>query len=154
VFLQHTDNKTEQQRLLCVGGHSKESGECREPFLMIHDVGQTFGGANLFNRSSVGSVNLDQWSHAPVWKDRSHCIGNLAPSQTGSLSDPIISEAGRKFLADLLTQMTDDQVRDLFTVARFAEKPGSGGGMKASTVDGWVNAFKHKRDEIATATCS
>jgi len=153
VFLQHTDNKAEQQRLICTGRHTKGSNECLDPFLIIHDVGQTFGGANLFNRSSVGSVNLEQWSRAPVWKDQAHCIGNLAQSQTGSLSNPVISEAGRKFLADLLAQLTDAQLHDLFTVARFAEKPGSGGAKKASTVDGWVSAFKHKRDEVSGATC-
>jgi hypothetical protein len=146
ALLQHTDNKAEQQRLLCIGDHVKH-GDCSQPFLMIHDVGQTFGAANLFNRTSVGSVNLQQWSRMSVWKDAARCDANLAPSQTGTLTNPHISEAGRKFLDDELRQLTDVQIRDLFTIARFADKPGG------SPVDAWVAAFKHKRDEIASATC-
>ena len=146
AFLQHTDNKAEQQKLLCIGDHAAKH-DCATPFLMIHDVGQTFGAANLFNRSSVGSVNLERWMRAPLWKDRARCYANLAPSQTGTLSDPHISEAGRQFLADELKQLTDAQIADLFTIAKFAEKPGG------SPVDAWVAAFKQKRDQVATATC-
>jgi hypothetical protein len=151
VLLQHTDNKAEQQRLVCrSGGHSREHlATCADPFLLIHDVGQTFGRANLLNRSSIGSVNLEQWSRTPIWKDATRCVGNLAPSQTGSLSDPVISEAGRRFLADLLVQLTEAQVRDLFSVARFADKPHGGG-----SIDAWVAAFDRKRDEIVSARCS
>jgi hypothetical protein len=154
VFLQHTDNKTNQQRLLCLGEHTAkhELVDCAEPFMMIHDVGQTFGRANLFNRSSVGSVNLEMWAHTPIWKDAKRCVGNLAVAQTGTLNDPTISEAGRQFLADLLTRLSDAQLRDLFTVARFADKPVNGGAGRTN-VDAWVDAFKHKRDEIAGVTC-
>jgi hypothetical protein len=155
VVLQHSDSKPEQQKLLCVGDHESKHdlASCREPFLMIHDLGQTFGHANLFNRGTVGSVNLQQWSSAPVWKDAAHCIGNLAPSQTGTLIDPMISESGRRFLLDLLAQLTDDQLRDLFTVARFADKPGLNGAPKGGTVDEWAGAFKKKREEIAATHC-
>jgi hypothetical protein len=151
VFLQHSDNKAEQQRLVCLGdGHAdRETDDCVHPFLMIHDLGQTFAAANLFNRTALGSVNLDRWSHAPVWKDAAHCVGNLAQSQTGTLADPSISEAGRRFLSGLLQQLTDEQLRELFTVARFPQKPQGGG----QGVDGWVAAFKHKRDEIAGVRC-
>jgi hypothetical protein len=150
VLLQHTDNKPDQQRLVCPGGGTSryELAACAAPFMMIHDVGQTFGRANLLNRSALGSVNLDRWSNTPVWKDPVHCVGNLAPSQTGTLTDPVISETGRKFLADLLVQLTNTQLNDLFSVARFADKPHGGG-----PVDAWVAAFKHKRDEIVSAQC-
>jgi hypothetical protein len=154
VFLQHSDNKFNQQRLLCLGEHTGNHAlaTCAEPFMMIHDVGQTFGRANLFNRGSVGSVNLNMWAHTPVWKDPKRCIGSLATAQTGTLSDPAISEAGRKFLADLLAQLSDAQLHDLFTVARFADKPVNGGTGR-TTVDAWVDAFKHKRDEITSVSC-
>jgi hypothetical protein len=154
VFLQHSDNKFNQQRLLCLGEETAkhELVKCAQPFMMIHDVGQTFGRANLFNRGSVGSVNLNMWAHTPVWKDPKRCVGNLATAQTGTLSDPTISEAGRKFLADLLTQLSDAQLQDLFTVARFADKPVNGGPGR-TTVDAWVDAFKHKRDEITSVSC-
>ena len=150
VLLQHTDNKAEQQRLVCRGdGKSREDlAACAQPFLLIHDVGQTFGRANWLNRSAIGSVNFDMWSHTPIWKDRARCIGNLYGSHTGSLADPMITEAGRAFLARLLEQLSEQQLRDLFTIARFDRKPQGGG-----PIDAWVKAFEQKRAEISAATC-
>lgn len=150
VLIQHSDNKAEQQRLICRGSarSRRELAACQDPFLAIHDLGQTFGRANRLNRSSAGSVNLKLWSSTPIWKDPARCVANLAPSATGTLSDPVISEAGRKFLIDLLAPLTDRQLRDLFSAARFADKPHGGG-----PIDAWVAAFTHKREEIAAARC-
>jgi hypothetical protein len=63
------------------------------------------------------------------------------------LRNPRISEEGRKFLSDLLNQLSGRQIRDLFDVARFTKRDPS-----ASLAD-WVNAFKAKREAIATRTC-
>jgi hypothetical protein len=148
VFLQHTDNKSDQQRLVCLTKEPPETGECHDPFMMIHDVGQTFGRANLFDRALLGSVNFERWSTTPIWDDAKRCIGNLAPSERGTLTDPIISEGGRTFLSGLLAQLTDQQLQDVFSVARFDRKPHGG-----APVDDWVAAFKHKREEIAAVEC-
>ena len=67
---------------------------------------------------------------------------------TGTLGNPRIGEAGRKFLADLLVQLSDTQLADLFEVARFTTREPD------RSVDDWVGAFKHKRDEIVNATCA
>jgi len=153
VFLQHTDNKPEQQRLVCLG-RTTAPPSCDRPLLMIHDVGQTFGEANLMNRSTVGSVNLALWSAAPIWKDQAQCVGNLSRSLTGNLYNPRISEEGRKVLADLLVQLTDAQLHDLFDVAHFADGPArtrAPDGKK--TLDAWVDAFKRKREDIVRAHC-
>jgi hypothetical protein len=129
-------------------------GACAEPFMMVHDLGQTFGRANVFNRSNVGSVNLHEWSRAPVWLDPARCIAYLPKSHTGSLESPRISEEGRQFLANLLMQLTDAQLHDLFEVARFpqrwdpAEHPANAG-----TVEQWVDAFKKKRDAVVHQQC-
>jgi hypothetical protein len=153
VFLQHTDNKQEQQKLLCLDERLEGAGAgCVTPFMMIHDVGMTFGRANSFNREALGSANLEQWAATPIWRDATHCVANLSPSQTGTLSDPIISEGGRQLLADLLGQLTDDQLQDLFGVARVGERIPPGG--TGTSVSAWVDAFKHKRDEIARAICA
>jgi hypothetical protein len=153
VFLQHTDSKQEQQKLLCLDEKLEGAGaECATPFMMIHDVGMTFGRANSFNRDALGSANLEQWAGTPIWRDAKRCVANLSPSQTGTLAHPVISEGGRKFLADLLLRLTDDQLQDLFGVARFGERilPG---GTAGTPVSAWVDAFKHKRDEIAGNSC-
>jgi hypothetical protein len=152
VFVQHTDNKPAQQRLLCVDEKSDDEQQaCAHSLMMVNDLGQTFGRANVFNRDSVGSVNLEQWSAAHVWADATRCTGDLPQSQTGSLDNPRITEAGRKFLSDLLKQLSDAQLRDLFDVSRFAQR--KGGASRPATVDEWVNAFKKKRDEIASVIC-
>lgn len=152
VFVQHTDNKPAQQRLLCENEKPEESnGPCAHPMMMVNDLGQTFGRSNLFNRDGVGSANLEQWSAAHIWADATECVGDLLPSQTGSLDHPHIGEAGRKFLADLLLQLSDAQLRDLFDVSRFAQR--KGGASRPATVDEWVDAFKKKRGEIASRIC-
>src|SRR5207253_9834313 len=56
AFVQHTDSKAEQQRLICLSDPD-EGGACPDPFMLISDLGQTFGRANVFNRSAPGSVN-------------------------------------------------------------------------------------------------
>ncbi|HWW86789.1 MAG TPA: hypothetical protein VNZ26_24505, partial [Vicinamibacterales bacterium] len=48
VFMQHTDNKLENERLLCLPKGLEEDGTCDKPFMMLHDVGLTFGQANVF----------------------------------------------------------------------------------------------------------
>ena len=76
------------------------------------------------------------------------CVANLHWTWSGSLSDPRVSEAGRAFLANLLNQLTDTQLTDLFTVARFTERD------PTATVAQWVDAFKAKRAEITNRKCA
>jgi hypothetical protein len=116
--------------------------------LLVLDVGKTFGRANVLNNDHTVAVNFKAWSGMPIWKDATGCVADLPGSLTGTLRNPRISEDGRKFLADLLNQLSDTQIRDLFEVARFTRRDPS-----ASLVD-WVNAFKAKRDAITTRTCS
>jgi hypothetical protein len=91
-------------------------------------------------------VNFDEWSHTPLWSDPKRCVANLSKSLTGTLDHPVIGEDGRRFLADLMTQLSDTQLHDLFAVARFERRSGH-------TVDEWVEAFKRKRDEILNHQC-
>ena len=72
----------------------------------------------------------------------------MSKSFTGSLEHPKISEGGRAFLSELLAQLTDDQLRDLFEVARFTKRDSS------VSVDDWVRVFKQKRDAVASTRCS
>ena len=152
VFMQHSDSKSDQQRFLCVDGFTAD-GQCREPFLMIHDVGMTFGHANTWNKGSSGSVNFDNWSTTPIWRDPAACVGHLSQSHTGTLGDPRISEAGRKFLADLLVQLSDQQLRDLFEVAGVTRRFDPSGKASPVPVENWIQAFNQKRNEIVTNRC-
>jgi len=154
VFMQHTDTKPKQQRLLCLPGGLGPDGVCDRPFLLLHDVGMTFGHANEFNRNKEGSVNLDEWAATPVWRNAAECIGHLSKSKTGTLGDPRISEAGRQFLAGLLEQLSDRQLRDLFDAARVDRREVGTSGRGANVQsESWIETFKAKRDEIVAARC-
>jgi len=144
VFMQHTDSKAEQQRLICREGGAVDP--CPSPFMYLHDVGLTFGKASLFNAASKSSASFENWSKADIWSDREGCVGNLPKSMTGTLNDPIIHEAGRRFLASLLNQLSDQQLRDLFEVARFPQYSGV-------SADKWIGVFKAKRTDLVNTTC-
>jgi hypothetical protein len=155
VMLQHTDSKGEQQRIICIeeGG---EAGGCTAPLMMINDLGLTFGRANTFNLQPRGSANLAQWTKVPVWADPQRCVGNLSGSFTGTLKNPVISEAGRKLLGDLLMQLSDRQLKEMFEAARVHLRPRApeNGRSGFSTADEWVAAFKQKRVEITERRCA
>jgi hypothetical protein len=155
VLIQHTDNKIINERFVCLPGGLTGGESCDRPFLYMHDVGLTFGHANLFDRNNIGSVSFDEWANTPMWRaDPKMCVGHMRRSASGMLGDPQISEAGRKFLADLLVQLTDKQLHDVFEVARVdhrSRKPGT--EEPPASIDEWVNAFKAKRDEIVNNRC-
>ena len=155
VFMQHTDTKPQQQRVMCLEGGEDES-TCARPFMMVSDVGLTFGKANFTNANGKG-MNYVAWAATPVWKEgEKGCVGDLPKSFTGTLKDPVISEEGRAFLANLLMQLSDAQIRALFEVARVnlrLRDPGkSSSGL--ATVQEWVDVFKRKRAEIADRRCA
>jgi hypothetical protein len=156
VLIKHTDSKAAQQRLLCPKGEEDEArGTCAKPVMMINDLGVTLGKPNLTNSNSKGSLNFENWSATRIWKDPDQCVADLKKSFTGTLSHPRISEAGRKFLADLLVQLSDEQIRDLFAVARVERRQPKVGQdwPQSASVSRWVEAFKRKRAEIVNVTC-
>jgi hypothetical protein len=155
VFLQHTDSKPEQQRVLCLGADRKPDS-CDRPFLIISDVGLTFGRANLRNTNATSGVNLAAWRQTPIWKHESGCTGNLPKSFSGTLEDPSISEEGRAFLARLLGQLSDRQIEDLFQVARVELRHRSPGDASSGfgTVAEWGEAFRDKRAQISARRCT
>jgi len=146
VFIQHSDSKAEQQEIVCDEGKKQKDAKgnesCASSWLVIKDLGATFGHATKLNSSKM---NLADWESAGVWKDAKQCIGDMPRSLTGTLEDPVISEAGRAFLAGQLTKLSDKQIRDLFTVSNVAKR--------GNTVDDWVRVFKKKRAEIVSARC-
>ena len=155
VLLQHTDSKPQQQRVVCLDQRSAKNGACRQPFLMINDLGLTFGRANAMNRNAPSSVNLKAWRETPVWKDETGCTGYLPRSLTGTLEHPVIGDEGRRFLAGLLGRLSDRQLRDLFDVAQVKRRPRSPGDSSSGypTVQEWVDAFKAKRALITERRC-
>jgi hypothetical protein len=158
VFIQHSDSKPEQQELVCDEGRRRKdttgNETCSSAWLVIKDLGATFGKATRLNNSKM---NLSDWDGAPIWKDAKQCVADMPRSLTGTLEDPVISEAGRRFLAERMMLLRDRQIRDLFTVSnvvkRGEEIEGPDGKKRPVTVDDWVAVFKRKRAEIAAARC-
>jgi len=157
VFVQHSDTKPDQQALVCEGAVRKDASgneTCTSPWLVVKDLGTTFGKATRLNGSKM---TLADWSGEAVWKRGHQCVGNLARSFTGSLDDPPISEAGRRLLSAQLARLRDEQIADLFRashVERRKETIHEGAGDRPVTVNDWVQVFKRKRDEIASVRCS
>jgi hypothetical protein len=120
--------------------------------MMVQDLGLTFGHANLLNMDKPGSTNLAAWMKAPIWREPATCTAFLPKSLSGTLEDPKISEAGRKFLADLLVQLSDTQIQNLFETARFVDREGVK-STEESSISDWVAAFLKKRAEIVNHAC-
>jgi hypothetical protein len=160
AFVQHTDNKAINQSLGCAreGVRRDEAGTetCSAPLLVVSDLGNTFGHGSFIHARTVGSANYHEWSRVPMWKDPARCQAELPGNiMHPTLKHPVISEAGRRFLADLLMQLTDDQIRGLFEVSDMPDR-----GWREpedrdhnGTVDQWVAAFHARRDQIVNHTC-
>jgi hypothetical protein len=142
VFLAHWDNKSENQRLVCISDKDwPEGGKCDRPFAMMQDVGSTWGPRK---------VDLKEWAKAPIWSDRASCTASMdALPYHGATFQPVkITEAGRKHLGGLLAQLTDQQLDALFRGARFDQSTGMFGGVTASPINEWVAAFKTRVKQI------
>ena len=143
VFLAHWDNKSENQRLVCLDGVAARPDQpCMRPLLMIQDLGATFGPTK---------VNVATWRDLPVWADRRACTVSMKalPYQGATFPDWRISEAGRAQLAEALSALSREQIEGLFRDARFPE-------FQSATDDGrdlaaWTSAFEHRVYQIATA---
>jgi hypothetical protein len=138
AMLQHTDSKPVNQRIVILPDG--------RPFMLVQDLGLTFGRANVMNRDRIGSVDYGGWAHTPVWAPGPGCVANIERSFTGTLDHPRIGEAGRALLSGLLDQLSREQIEDLFDVARFAER-------SRHSVTDWTEAFLHKRAEIRDKHC-
>lgn len=138
AMLQHTDSKAVNQRLVVLPDG--------RPFMLINDLGLTFGRANILNRNSVGSADLSDWAHTPVWAMGAGCVANIERSYTGTLDHPRIGEPGRAMLSRLLDELRRDQIEEMFDVSRIAER-------SHHSVTDWVDAFERKRAEIRDRRC-
>jgi len=141
--------------------------------MIVQDVGATFGSGGFFTSNSTAKMNLHEWSGEELWKKTGNpgmseadcpvCQARLTKSLTATdgLSDPTISEEGRRFLAGLMCQLTDAQIEDLFKAAHVVDMPeyhmGDGSfkqGLDEATIQKqWVGAFRAKREELASGRC-
>ncbi|MDP2391328.1 MAG: hypothetical protein Q8N52_13445, partial [Acidobacteriota bacterium] len=147
VFLAHWDNKSENQRLVCLSEQDwPEGGACKAPFAMLQDTGGAFGPRK---------VDLEGWTHAPMWDDRATCVTSMTtmPHEGATFNAVQITEAGRRHLSGLLGQLSDQQIHDLFSGARFDRGTGLL-NREASLIAAWVASFKARVGAISEGpTC-
>ena len=161
AFLAHWDNKSQNQRLVCLdrvrmkadttsGRRLAEApakpgeGGCERPLAMIQDLGASFGPPK---------VNLARWRDLPVWHDRTTCTLSMRalPFEGATFEDVRVSEAGRMLAAERLGTITVQQIERLFADARFPQ-------FQAGTADerdlkAWTAAFRDRVRQIAEARC-
>lgn len=142
AFLAHWDNKSQNQRLVCLD--QIRAGTCEQPLAMIQDLGASFGPPK---------VNLARWRDLPVWYDRTTCMLSMRalPFEGATFEDVTVSEAGRALAAGRLGAITDEQIERLFADARFPQ-------FQAGTADerdlkAWTAAFRDRVRQIADARC-
>jgi hypothetical protein len=142
VMLAHWDNKAENQRLVCLSENDWPAGSrCSRPMAMLQDVGSAFGPRK---------VDLPKWEKTLLWSDRASCTATMDDlPYDGATFKPIrISEAGRRHLASLLRQISDEQIAALFRYARFDHSKGVV-GFTSSPIPDWVRVFKAKVRQIS-----
>ena len=168
VFLQHADNKPEQQRLVCEGVQVNQRCEGATG-LLIQDLGATFGGGSfglLGNITQDSKMNSNEWSKVSLWKNPAQCQAFMSKSFVGSSSlvHPIVSDEGRLFLAKLLQgfisgQAGRERLSQLFRVSRADYRMAmiNHPGVQQLTVqmiqienDRWSTFFTRKVEEITT----
>ena len=179
VFIQHGDRKSEQQRLYCAAPADTTAGElstpaddkppilferpgataCSRSAVTIVDAGATFGGAGRTSSDTGAKMNLEEWQRKSVFKEssRNECHGNLTISMKAGHgeSNPVISEEGRRFLAEQLQRFTPDHVRAIFRAARVDQlgDPHAPHAAPDAVIDAWVAAFQDKERQIEARRC-
>lgn len=139
VLLAHWDNKAENQRLICPTGRELPDGHCAAPVAMIQDLGATFGPIR---------VDLPGWRASSIWRDPAACTISMRalPYGGATFPDTAVSEAGRLLIVDLLSQLSRQQLRQLFIASRFTSYDGFDG--EARNADAWAQVFEDKVQEI------
>ena len=143
VFLAHWDNKSGNQRLVCLDRPAPSRQQrCTRPLLMIQDLGATFGPTK---------VNLERWRDLPMWMNARRCLISMhaLPYRGATFKDAEISEEGRLQVSRLLAAMDQGTIRTLFADARFPEF--YSGTDDRRDLDAWTAAFRSRVDQVVNA---
>ena len=146
VFLAHWDNKTTNQRLVCVGDRGEDGdGPCAQPLLMLQDLGATFGPKK---------VDYIGWKNSPIWRDPQGCVISMShlPYRGATFSDVEISEEGRALLAAKLAPYDSRAIANLLLSSHFPDP--DTGQLGGTNVQPWVDAFQEKAAAIRNRSCS
>jgi hypothetical protein len=160
-FLQHADSKPSQQTLSCAPGgiaRDRQGAEtCRSPEAYIGDIGAILGDGWQYERLSTTKIDYARWKDTPVWRDPEECVVAVNGRPNATLDDIPISEPARRFLAERLSLLGRDQLRDLFAVARVElleeQLEESSGLERTVSADDWAELFLEKASGIIEHRC-
>jgi hypothetical protein len=168
AFIQHVDSKAIQNHLLC-RSDLDSAGVCPDPFLYVHDLGNTLGTrgglfgvaggvlgilGDVLGIHTIHPLDLKEWKNAKVWKDEKKCVASLQMDSGDGpgLTNPSISEAGRRLLAERLTMLINagnsdgsSKLRDIFDAAHIEKYDDHGSHF---TADDWVKVFSVRARQI------
>ena len=124
MLLAHWDNKSANQRLVCLDEHRLQQ-RCAASFRNDSRSRRHLG---------PNKVDLARWAAAPIWSDACPVHGEHRqfPYNGSTFPDWQVSEAGRQLLLQELAVITDVDARAWFESARF------------DNVHGWSATFKAK----------
>jgi TPR repeat protein len=158
-ILEHVSSLPAQNRFVCLRRGMQQVGVvakyCPETVLLVHDLGSVFG--------KKAAHSLDAWSAGRVWADPARCEPTLAfkvPADD-SIRPYLIGEPGRRFIAALLGELSDEHLRAVFESALFERfditlvPPGEipSPTEARAIVDAWIAAFREKIDQVSGVTC-
>jgi len=161
-FLQHADSKPSQQTLSCAsGGLARDASgaeTCREPEIYVGDIGAILGDGWKYARFSTTKVDYPLWKATPVWRDAEACVVAVNGRPNASLGDLAISEPARRFLAERLLLLSQEQLRTLFAVAKVellgeTLQASPGAAVRAVEADDWARLFIEKAAAITDHHC-
>ncbi|HVK59903.1 MAG TPA: hypothetical protein VM432_00060 [Bdellovibrionales bacterium] len=144
--LQHTDNKAENQRMLCLDKPAPATAElCSSVQLIVQDIGTSLGVG--LTGLKINKFDYPKWSQKPVWKDAASCKPNYGTSLDSSVARAV-SEYGRDHLAKLLAGFIKGdagrkRVEDLFRAANVEMRNDESGNVQL-----WADAFIAKAKQV------
>jgi hypothetical protein len=160
AFVQHADNKAEQQRLVCMDEDRKKEQPCLKPMLMIQDLGFSFGQGDLNNDKVKSTASLEGFKDAPIWSNKEQCITHVNYYRTGEPIEIKVSEKARRFLVDKLEKLSDNDLINLFVAARLElRKDEKYNSLSEEDIEqnavilDWVNTFKQRVQKLSHHRC-
>ena len=141
-MLAHWDNKSENQRLVCLSEADwPDGGKCSRPLAMLQDVGGSFGPRK---------VDLEEWEKAPhlgrprqLHGDDGRLAVSRGDVQAGEDHRSRPPASRRRCSRSSRTS----RLTALFGGARFDQSKGMI-GFKATPIPEWVRVFKQKVRQI------
>lgn len=171
AFVQHADNKPEQQRLICLDDNRAGEGEdkpepqksdkCLKSALMIQDLGFSFGRGHTEQADSgysprvlgtASAIGFRDPKTGRVWLDPKSCVTNVQYfKHTGTSANKTVSEEARLLVLSRLKALTREDLVDLFIGARFVargEKKIVNGAKVDVDLSDWIESFEQRVAQV------